>query len=1055
MASTQRSKQLYRLRIRILFEEAEDRFLFHGAGDMNLTEFKMQVIEYCLRRNEGVTRDMMDDVILVTEDGNEVTKFANETSWLKLKDSFRNNEPIVFVTKQSNNQDSPFSELNVHGKRTHDNVDDDCTPQYYIRNKKFRSSQYFKSFASKEASSSSDLESTDDSSDTYAFLILNRTSHAVNLCPPPPVEESVTFYTSNCMFLGWIKYVRVGILDLMYSELGDQELNQIADDLINDRKRFTILVNTKKRRGKSSMKDNLNTVKELEAIFQKILNILKEELKNPFHFYEIDISLFKQLINNINNIKNVSSELQDFQEINKSSIEVLSYLIMIAIDNKGSLKHYNGDDNGKVEDNDECEKLLIEALSQIDNSIQQDDGVRVILGKSYLKLFIEILLNLSLSIDVRKATGNVINDLLTGCKENKKLLNQENFFDIPKLASSMIFASDYELQLRHLEIFFRICPKVSEDRLTFAAKVFVNYSKLINKFLNIKANDFEEDTRKFLNEVNSSNDGVTRTPKTFKVSNIKYNSTKLLCPEGKNYFYVDFNKWSISLNIKSLEFNESVENETIDIKFSKISSWTFEKNLKESILILCLNEPLKLGKRVSSNSSKNKSPSIYITFKDDYKITATDDELDLKYILSIIFLNHRIPENINDATSESNYGKSLVEKIERRFDNRTNTIDNNNRRCTFPPPWKQRAKPLNLSASKQKQAVDLIASNFIDNSSMNVVSNNDIRIYEKNSNNNNNDTKGMIGINTDIIVVDDDEPPKITRKNSSFLKRLKEASKESSATYQSYQSYHVQGHQNLNTDIINANNNYNVANTISIEDSIFNKREETYSDKKKVKLSLGKFSSFDSRKASSSKINDANTDFWNPRNEREHEEIQYITVDDDEPGYYKNRHASNYLQQQQPNEYCYTCTQTESQILHSRECSPTINYDVSNFEQKDNANRHIMNCDNDNDNDEPNLDEEIRTLLLAIGDTFFKKFRREDNSIFKASQEAIKKSEDEFEQSIQKQFQRKRDLFEYYIKTYKSISEETQKFIDELKNDKSTEEMDQTIIEMEQIEADN
>ncbi|CAJ0746643.1 4696_t:CDS:2, partial [Entrophospora sp. SA101] len=101
------------------------------------------------------------------------------------------------------------------------------------------------------------------------------------------------------------------------------------------------------------------------------------------------------------------------------------------------------------------------------------------------------------------------------------------------------------------------------------------------------------------------------------------------------------------------------------------------------------------------------------------------------------------------------------------------------------------------------------------------------------------------------------------------------------------------------------------------------------------------------------------------------------------------------------------------------------------------------------------LDEEIRTLLLAIGDTFFKKFRREDNSIFKASQEAIKKSEDEFEQSIQKQFQRKRDLFEYYIKTYKSISEETQKFIDELKNDKSTEEMDQTIIEMEQIEADN
>ena len=70
----------------------------------------------------------------------------------------------------------------------------------------------------------------------------------------------------------------------------------------------------------------------------------------------------------------------------------------------------------------------------------------------------------------------------------------------------MIFASDYELQLRHLEILFRLCPRMQEDRETFANKAFMTYKEKIPK-----------------------------TPKTFMASQIKYSQIELYFPEARSF----------------------------------------------------------------------------------------------------------------------------------------------------------------------------------------------------------------------------------------------------------------------------------------------------------------------------------------------------------------------------------------------------------------------------------------------------------------------------------------------------------------------------------------
>ncbi|CAG8683840.1 15582_t:CDS:2, partial [Dentiscutata heterogama] len=355
------------------------------------------------------------------------------------------------------------------------------------------------------------------------------------------------------------------------------------------------------------------------------------------------------------------------------------------------------------------------------------------------------------------------------------------------LASSMISALDYELQLRHLEILFRLCPRVQKDREIFANKAFMDQT-IVPKFLGITANEFFEDSRYFLNEINANNDGVSKTPKTFKVSRMKYNKCELYSPEGQRYFFVDFNKWTISMTISTTiptEEDDSTDIDVIDIKYSKISSWDFQC----LILKLYLSEPLKLGgqnpsvnehvlnmtfdpvesrikesiERIFNNQkvkSRTQQPKVSVSIgilqphSSSFNAATALDTLSKSLEASKTPTSERIDKHINipkdtdfdeDATlvnvdksqnnlstfsnilakSRSQLSKNITppplpmssSSNENSPCNNTNSMDhksitqilennyNVNHRYAFPPP-KQRTKPLNLSASKQKNKIN-------------------------------------------------------------------------------------------------------------------------------------------------------------------------------------------------------------------------------------------------------------------------------------------------------------------------------------------------------------
>ncbi|RIA92683.1 hypothetical protein C1645_736136 [Glomus cerebriforme] len=185
----------------------------------------------------------------------------------------------------------------------------------------------------------------------------------------------------------------------------------------------------------------------------------------------------------------------------------------------------------KSGDDNDWEKIVIDLLSLIENFIQREDADRETLERLCLKPHIETLMNSSLPIDIRK-----------------------------------------------------------------------------------------KDTRHFLNSLNEFNDGISKTPKTFVASRIKYNQIELDFPEERDRFFVDFNKWTISTTIKSIEaaVDSAYINDALEIKYSKISSWDLQIESKEQTLRLYLSEHLKHDSLcLSGIYNKKTSDKILIIIKFD------------------------------------------------------------------------------------------------------------------------------------------------------------------------------------------------------------------------------------------------------------------------------------------------------------------------------------------------------------------------------------------------------------------------------------------------------
>ncbi|KAF0512387.1 synaptonemal complex protein 2-like isoform x2 [Gigaspora margarita] len=974
--------------------------------------------------------------------------------------------------------------------------------------------------------------------------------------------------------------------------------------------------NEKKKRGRPPKKEKSIIVKELQRALQKILKILEDELSRPNLFYDTNTTTYQQVISDLGYLLH---EYKDTKDVAKKSTEVLSHIALIVI-NSGLLE------NGQ--DDDDWVKIVLESLSLIEIFVQQDDTDRQTLGKLCLKILSQALLKQPFPIDVRRMAANLINALLTGCKENKKLLSQEQFFKISDLASSMISALDYELQLRHLEILFRLCPRVQKDREIFANKAFMDQA-VVTKFLDITANEFFEDSRYFLNEINANNDGVSKTPKTFKVSRMKYNQCELYSPEGQRYFFVDFNKWTISMTISTMiptKDDESADIDVIDIKYSKISSWDFQCNSNQ-ILKLYLSEPLKLGQDHSVNEpvinmifdpvesrikesierifnnqkvkSRTQQPKVSVSIgilqphSSSFNTATALDTLSKSLEASKTPTSERIDKHINipkdtdldeDATlvnvDESQNNTSTFSNILAKSRSQlpknitppplpmssssnenspcnninsmnckpvTQILENNynvNHRYAFPPP-KQRTRPLNLSASKQKNKI---------NNNVDLVAENDCEIITNNARLNNecsspSAARSCQNVSTINNIQKRTDQPRYGKND--LVKRLPEfrndtkksngedleKAQNKSNVAKNYDPASVKNDKRLGLPHTNENRNHNSLIDYkggATRKNLFNNvayKNNNVSDEnpeighgrsKRKTLDLNdddpevpkQYRNDDQIKGNSNYrvvtkqggkklivVDDdesqimSEEEFWNPKQKNNYDsstDIEYVDVTDRQclkSKHHKgeNRHVSfikrlqaftNYLGADEDKDDEETSMQDDIYIIHSRDSSPTINDNdeavQKNINEIETNKEHYETIDDGTDNEDNFIpskvvnekikprkfadgqwDEEIRSLLQLVGEAIFRQFQRQDSTLFQSSENAIIQSETKLTQSLEKQFERKRELLNTYRNNYTLIATESQQMMNKLKEGRNDlETLEHTLIDMEKMELE-
>ncbi|CAG8577284.1 15075_t:CDS:10, partial [Racocetra persica] len=927
----------------------------------------------------------------------------------------------------------------------------------------------------------------------------------------------------------------------------------------------------KKKRGRPSKKGSSIASRELQKTLQKLLKILEDELSRPNLFYDTNTATYQQAIDGLGYLLH---EYKDNKDVAKKSRDILCHIALIVI-NSGLLE------NGQEDD---WAKIVLETLSLIEKFIQQDSADRETLGKLCLKILSQALLKSTFPVDIRRMAANVINALLTGCKENKKLLSQEQFFNISDLASSMISALDYELQLRHLEILFRLCPRVQKDREIFANKAFMNQA-VVTKFLSITANEFFEDSRYFLNDVNAKNDGISKTPKTFKVSRMKYNQCELYSPEGQRYFFVDFNKWTISVTISttaSAEANtepaqnfQEDESADVDLYLSEplkidgqnlsvnehVLTMTFdpvEGRIKDCIEKIFTNQKIKprtqqpkvsvsIGILQPHSSSFNTAAALDTLSKSlEASKTPTSDRIDRHINIlkdtdfdEVTLVNvdesqnntstfnnilaksrSQLPKNVTppplSSSSNENSPCNNISSMDRK--SITQILENNynvNHRYAFPPP-KQRTKPLNLSASKQKSKIsnnaDLVEK---DNE---IIVNKTILNNECSSSNairSNENVSTTVNVNsmqqrTDQFKYDKDSPKRRQAETRNDTKVSNGADLEN-ARYQSNVAKNNNGSSVKNDKLFGlsrANENLNsLAKANATRKNLFNNvacknkndtgenREVSHGGSKRKTLDLNddgpeypeQYRSDDQLKSNSNYrvitkkggkklvvVDDdesqimSEEEFWNPKQKNNYDsssDIECIDVTDvqrSKSKYQKktgdkgeNRHVAfikrlqaftNYLGADEDKDDEEISMQDDLCIINSRDSSPTINDNDEAIQEHDNGQQKFA---------DEQLDEEIRSLLQLVGEAIFKQFQKQDSTLFQASENAIIQSETNLSQSLEKQFERKRELLNTYRNNYTLIASESQQMMNKLKEGRNDlETMERTLIDMETMDLD-
>ncbi|CAB4435950.1 unnamed protein product [Rhizophagus irregularis] len=833
------------------------------------------------------------------------------------------------------------------------------------------------------------------------------------------------------------------------------------------------LENERKRRGRPRRKENSPAVKELQTVLQKTHKILEEAearfyhlRSRPNYLYNMKPEDFRQAINSFEGVFN---KYKDIADITKKATNCLNYTVKIIIC-IGLLK--NGDDN-------DWEKIAIDSLTLIENFIQHGDGDREILGKLCLKPLIETLTNSLLPIDLRKTSADVINAFLTGCKENKKFLSQEEFFDASDLVSSMVTASDYELQLCHLEILFRLCPRVQEDRKTFVNKAFATHKDMIQKFLAITVDNFFGGTRYFLNSLNESNDGISTTPKTLVASQIKYNQNELYYPEGQDQFFVDFNKWTISTTIKSTEADDSMDNDTLEIKYSKISTWDlqlvihsqivpfrafkarFDNDVKDDLKIMfadrhvekkiqiprvptspVLQPKFNLAKYGHSKSSEaSKTPKngtidkqIIKLLKDanlDHESSPFEPNTELTKSC-IAMYNTELSFSASNPLEKQTFKNKRITSTTSNHSHAKLQILDTERRNGFQSS-KRRSKPLNLKKQTDSKGDSMIEEKAETNqiSRVDPTKQDTLQIQD-------------VNIETADHVADDQQEfhfyeisNLVSTENTRNLNHGKRKRKTQDSIEDNPEKPRFNNKFKKNKEQIKIDNRNS---PIKSEEEFWNPSKydttDSTEDEEAIERMRAQFPMEFFRE-----LMGKNTPISKSNNEKKR--VSFIeklkgSLDSDDEDINNGENGGQY-------------------ILHTRDSSPTIsNNNETNCSKNATYDNKISDVTSINNRyADEKFDEEIRRLLQCVGETIFRQFRSQDAALFQATHKAIIKNETNLTQGLETQFIRKNQLLNEFKRKYTSIAIEDRQMIKKLKGGrKELTSLEQSLLEMEKIESE-
>ncbi|GBB83647.1 hypothetical protein RclHR1_10350003 [Rhizophagus clarus] len=822
-----------------------------------------------------------------------------------------------------------------------------------------------------------------------------------------------------------------------------------------------LLENERKRRGRPRRKENSLAVKELQK--RSRLN----------YFYNTNPEIFQQAINSF---KEVFNKYKDVADITKKATNCLNCTVKVIIC-MGLLK--SGDDN-------DWEKTAIDLLTLIENFIQQGDGDREMLGKLCLKPLIETLTNSSLPTDLRKTSADVINAFLTGCKENKKLLSQEQFFDASDLVSSMVTASDYELQLCHLEILFRLCPRVQEDRKTFVNKAFMIHKDMIQKFLAITVDDF----------------------------------------------------FGVNIRFSINEADDSVDNDMLEIKYSKILTWDLQIESKGYVLRLYLSGHLKLGSQYSVGTRSKRIFSVsdneiivLIRFdndvKDDLKIMFADRRVEKKMQPSKVPISPVLQQKFDNV--ELNLSKSsgtLITpkngtQIDKQIIKLLKDVNLDNKSLSFDPVTETKVPQNCIAAYNTGPSFSVgnpLEKQIFKNSRITPTtpshSYTKLQIFDAECHNIFQSRRRSKSLNLKKQTDNKRDNIKEDNKLSNMVKKgmLENAYiRQWQDTLQNQDDDFIMMELNNEADHVINEQEFrfygisNLASADNIKNPNHGKRKRKSQDSIEDNLKKPKFNNIIKKNREQIKVDvqiestqfyqyltitdiilfekinnnrsspiKSEDEFWNPpKNDTtgptEDEVIERMRAQFPMECFRelmgKSVTSNNEKKQVTFIEKLKGSLDSDDEeinngqyILHTRDSSLTISSNNETTKQcsenatYDNKVNDVTPINSRYANEK--FDEEIKRLLQCVGETIFRQFRSQDAALFQETQKKIIQNETSLAQELKTQFKRKNQLLDEFKRNYTSIAIEDRQMIKKLKEGrKELASLEQTLLEMEKTES--